>query len=66
MRDGQPTVEWPWDGDAEMEAAQGRGWAVLQGDELHGMICFHGGDDAGFVARRTAAPGHGKRKKRGD
>jgi hypothetical protein len=25
-----------------MDPAQGRGWAVVQGDELHGMIFFHG------------------------
>ena len=28
-RDGAPAVEWSWDGNAEMDAAQGRGWAVL-------------------------------------
>ena len=52
-RDGEPTVEWTWDGNAEMDAAQGRGWAVLKGDELHGMIFFHGGDDSEFVAKRA-------------
>ena len=51
-RDGEPAVEWSWDGNAEMDAAQGRGWAVLRGDELHGMIFFHGGDDSEFVATR--------------
>jgi hypothetical protein len=51
-RDGEPAVEWSWDGNAEMDAAQGRGWAMLKGDELHGMIFFHGGDDSEFVARR--------------
>jgi hypothetical protein len=51
-RDREPAVEWSWDGNAEMDAAQGRGWAVLKGDELHGMIFFHGGDDSEFVAKR--------------
>src|SRR5262245_33347879 len=51
-RDGQPCVEWTWDGNDEMDPAQGRGWAVLQGDELHGRIFFHQGDDSGFVARK--------------
>jgi hypothetical protein len=51
-RDGEPAVEWTWDGNAEMDAAQGRGWAVLRGDELHGMTFFHGGDDSEFVAKR--------------
>ena len=50
-RDGKPTLEWTWDGNDEMDAAQGRGWAVVKGDELHGKIFFHGGDDSGFVAK---------------
>ena len=53
-RDGQSAVEWSWDGNAEMDAAQGRGWAVVKGDELIGMIFFHGGgDDSEFVATRA-------------
>jgi hypothetical protein len=64
-RDGEPTVEWSWDGNAEMDAAQGRGWAVLRGDELHGMIFFHGGDDSEFVAKRARAQKQPKRKKGG-
>jgi hypothetical protein len=51
-RDGEPAVEWTWDGNDEMDPAQGRGWAVLKGDELHGMIVFHQGDDSEFVATR--------------
>ena len=50
-RDGEPAVEWTWDGNDEMDPAQGRGWAVLKGDELHGMIFFHQGDDSDFVAQ---------------
>ena len=60
-RDGEPAVEWSWDGNAEMDAAQGRGWAVLKGDELHGMIFLHGGDDSEFVAKRA----DGKKRKKG-
>jgi hypothetical protein len=52
-RGGKLVVPWTWDGNDEMDLAQGRGWAVLQGDELHGMIDFHRGDDAGFVAERA-------------
>ena len=54
IRDGEPAVEWTWDGNDEMDSAQGRGWAVVRGDELHGMIFFHGGDDSEFVARIMA------------
>jgi hypothetical protein len=40
-----------------MDPAQGRGWAVVRGDELHGMIFFHGGDDSEFVAKKKGNPG---------
>jgi hypothetical protein len=52
-RDGEPAVEWSWDGNDEMDPAQGRGWAVVKGDELHGMIFFHQGDDSEFVAKEA-------------
>jgi hypothetical protein len=61
MRDGQPAIEWTWDGNDEMDAAQGRGWAVLKGDELHGMVFFHGGDDSEFVGKRVGASKKAKR-----
>jgi len=35
-----------------MDAAQGRGWAVVTDDELHGMVFFHQGDDSEFVAKK--------------
>jgi len=40
-RDGEAAVEWSWEGNDEMDPAQGRGWAVLRGD------------DSGFVAKRA-------------
>jgi len=52
-RDGEPAVEWTWNGNDEMDPAQGRGWAVVNSDELHGMIFFHGGDDSEFVAKKS-------------
>ena len=61
-RDGEPAVEWTWDGNDEMDPAQGRGWAVVKGNELHGMIFFHGGDDSEFVAKRVGAKRRPKRK----
>ena len=51
-RDGLPAVEWSWDGNDEMNAAQGRGWAVIKNDELDGMIFFRGADSSGFVAKK--------------
>jgi hypothetical protein len=59
-RDSDPAVEWTWDGNDEMDPAQGRGWAVVKGDELRGMIFFHGGDDSEFVAKKTAKRPKGK------
>ena len=51
-RDGEPGVKWTWDGNDEMDPAQGRGWAVLDGDEIEGRILFHRGDDMAFRAVR--------------
>jgi hypothetical protein len=39
-----------------MEPVQGRGWAVMKGTELHGMIFFHQGDDSEFMAIRKVQP----------
>ena len=52
-RDGESAVEWTWEGNDEMDSVQGRGWAVLKGNELHGMIFFHRGDESGFVAKKS-------------
>lgn len=51
-RDGKPAVEFSWDGNDEMDPAQGRGWMVLDGEELKGMLYIHLGDDSGIVLRR--------------
>jgi hypothetical protein len=55
-RDGEPAVEWSWDGHDEMDPAQGRGWAVIREGEFHGMIFFHNGDESEFVARSKGRP----------
>src|SRR5476651_2616282 len=51
-RDGKPSVEWSWDGNDEMDPASGRGWAVIDGDEIRGVIAIHHGDESEFVAKR--------------
>ena len=53
MRDGKLAVEWTWDGNDEMESAQGRGWAVIDGKELKGMLFFHQGDESEFRAQKV-------------
>jgi hypothetical protein len=45
-------VEFSWDGNAEMDDVNGRGWAVLQGEELHGRLFFHQGDESDFTAKK--------------
>jgi hypothetical protein len=46
-------VEFDWDGNDEMDQARGCAWAELQADgSLQGEICFHGGDEIPFIARR--------------
>jgi hypothetical protein len=45
-------IHFTWDGNDEMDEACGDGWAELQPDgSLKGEICFHGGDEATFIAR---------------
>lgn len=62
-RDGVSSVEWTWDGNDEMDPAQGMGWAVIKDNELHGKIDFHEGDDSEFVAKRVAEKKSGKKSK---
>jgi hypothetical protein len=54
-RDGEPAIEWSWEGNDEMDPSTGRGWALLKADELHGIVFFHQGDESGFVAKRVGA-----------
>jgi hypothetical protein len=63
-RDGQPAVEWSWEGGdgADGTPLTGRGWAKLENDHLHGMIFIHLGDESGFMAKRVKAQKRPKRK----
>ena len=63
-RDGQPAVEWSWEGGdgADGTPLTGRGWAKPEGGELHGLIVIHLGDESGFVAKRAKAQRSPKRK----
>jgi hypothetical protein len=63
-RDGRPAVEWTWEGTdgADMTEMTGRGWAKLEGEELHGMTVIHLGDESGFVARRPPKRPRSKQK----
>ena len=53
---GGDATTFSWTGNDEMDEAQGDGWAELQPDgSLTGAICFHGGDEANFIARRDTS-----------
>lgn len=54
-RERKPAVEFSWEGGdgADGTPLTGRGWAILEGDELNGMICMHLGDDSEFVAKKA-------------
>src|ERR1700751_975314 len=54
-RDGKRAVEFSWEGGdgAEGTPLTGRGWAILEGDKLSGMICIHMGDHSEFVATKA-------------
>lgn len=59
-RDGKHCVEFSWDGadtgGGDMNIS-GRGWAVVEGNRLHGRIFIHLGDESDFVARRAKGTG---------
>jgi hypothetical protein len=45
-------IEFDWNGCDEMDEVSGDGWAEPQADgSLDGEICFHNGDDVGFIAK---------------
>ncbi|MBT3379311.1 MAG: hypothetical protein HN742_43155 [Lentisphaerae bacterium] len=49
----QSRLEFTFEGSAEMDPCSGRGWAVVDGEEMTGRIYFHLGDDSGFKATRS-------------
>ena len=65
-RDGEPCVEWSWEGSdgADGTPLTGRGWGKLKDDELHGIIFIHLGDESGFEAKRARGPRSQRAKKR--
>lgn len=62
VRHGKPAMEWCWEGSSKTVLSQRQGWAVLEDDELHGVIFLHGGD-ASFVAERKSLNSTPKRPK---
>jgi hypothetical protein len=46
-------IEFTFLGQDEGDEVAGRGWALLEGDKLHGRIYFHYGDESGLLAERS-------------
>ena len=61
-RDGKPAIEFSWEGHDECEATLGRGWLVLEDEELKGMVYTHFGDESGIVLKREPEKKTKKRK----
>ncbi|MDY6989781.1 MAG: hypothetical protein SWQ30_17185 [Thermodesulfobacteriota bacterium] len=51
--DHRERIEFSWDGQEDSDPASGRGWAVIENEELHGRIFFHLGDDSTFRAKSS-------------
>jgi len=50
---GKARIEFSWEGQEELDPASGRGWAMIENEELKGRIFFHQGDDSAFRADRS-------------
>jgi hypothetical protein len=50
---GRERIEFSWEGQDELDPVSGRGWAVIEDEELHGRIFIHQGDDSAFRAMRS-------------
>lgn len=61
QRESLPAIEFSFEGFDEGDRLSGRGWAILDDEQLRGHLFVHHGDDSGFTARRdvrAAAPRH--------
>lgn len=52
QREGLPAIEFSFEGSDEGDQISGRGWAILDGEQLRGHLFIHQGDDSGFTAAR--------------
>ena len=50
---GKVRIEFSWEGQDDLDPAIGRGWALIEDEELQGRIFFHMGDDSAFRAIRS-------------
>ena len=59
-----PRIEFTWQGFDEGDKLAGRGHAGVVGDELHGHLYIHLGDDSAFRAVRQATVPKPTRKRK--
>jgi hypothetical protein len=52
QREGRLAIEFSFEGFDEGDQISGRGWAILDGEQLRGHLFIHHGDDSGFTAAR--------------
>ncbi len=62
QREGQPAVEFFLGRPRRGRAIVRRGWAIVDGDKLSGMIFIHHGDESAFEAKRVTAKPVRKKK----
>ena len=63
-RDGRPAAEFSFEGSDEGDRISGRGWAILDGEQLRGRLFFHRGDDSAFTASRGERMSARRRRRR--
>jgi hypothetical protein len=51
-RDGKAAVEFSWQGSDDGQAISGRGWALLDEQQIAGRLFIHQGDETAFTAKR--------------
>jgi hypothetical protein len=52
-RNGQPAVEFTFEGNNDMAPTMGRGWGALDSGVLKGVVFFHQGEESAFAAHRV-------------
>ena len=50
---GSERLAFSFAGSDEGDEISGRGWAVVEGNQMSGWFCFHLGDESTFKAERT-------------
>jgi hypothetical protein len=59
--EGEPRVEWSWEGHNDRDPACGRGWATIRDSRLLGHLFIHSSDDSTFEAVRKRRPRRARR-----